>query len=304
MSGIKSALKLTVAAIGVMSSTASVGSQAPSLRDEIARIALTTKGTLGVAALNLANGSIVEVNAEERFKMASTFKVAVAAHALHLAEANKVRLDEALPVKREDMLEPGILAEHFRHPGVALSTLNAIELSITVSDNGATDIIYQRTGGPAAANEWLRSRGHGDINLGTRTVKETFSQSGPADLEAEALARTTTPRAMMRFLADLYQGKLLEQKGRALLLEIMGRTAGDRLSLFLPPGTKVLHKTGTLFGNKTLSVNDVGYVTTPGGEVIVMVVFIKDSPEAVSHATRDRAIGHVGRAIYDLFQLR
>jgi hypothetical protein len=66
----------------------------------------------------------------------------------------------------------------------------------------------------------------------------------------------------------------------------------------------VLHKTGTLFGNQALSVNDVGYIVTSTGGVIAIAVFIKDSPEAVSHATRDRAIGHVARAIYDHFHLR
>lgn len=58
----------------------------------------------------------------------------------------------------------------------------------------------------------------------------------------------------------------------------MGRTVGDRLSLSLPPGASVRHKIGTLLGGEMVSVNDIGYVTRPNGEVVVMAVFIKDSP--------------------------
>ena len=276
------------------------------LRDEIVRLAAASKGVVGVAAMNLATGATVDFNADRRFKMASTFKVPVAAYALHLAEEGRIRLDDPMPVRREDMLEPGILFEHFRHPGASISTLNAIELSVTVSDNGATEVIYQRVGGPVAANAWLKARGHGDINLGTRTLKETFSSGAPAatNADAETLERTATPRAMMRFLADLQRGELLAQRHTSILLDIMSRTVGERMSLFLPPGTKVQHKTGTLFGAQGISVNDVGVVALPGGAPLAIAVYIGDSPESVSHTTRDRTIGHITRAVYDYFQLK
>jgi beta-lactamase class A len=275
------------------------------LRAEIARLAVASKGLVGVAAMNLATGATIEFNADRRFKMASTFKVPVAAYAMHLGEEGRITLHEPLPIRREDMLEPGILFEHFRHPGAAISTLNAIELSVTVSDNGATEVIYQRVGGPVAANAWLKARGHGDINLGRRTLKETFSQDPLADTnaEAEGLERTATPRAMVRFLADLQRGRLLAEAHTSILLDIMSRTAGERMSLFLPPGTKVQHKTGTLFGTQGISVNDVGIMTLPGGAPVAIAVYIGDSPESVSHATRDRTIGHITRAVYDYFQL-
>jgi beta-lactamase class A len=282
------------------------GSGPEELREEIARLAAASKGVVGVAAMNLATGAIVEFNADRRFKMASTFKVPVAAYAMHLGEEGRLRLDEPLPIHREDMLEPGILFEHFRHPGASISTLNAIELSVSVSDNGATEVIYQRVGGPGAANAWLKARGHGDINLGTRTLKETFSPATKAapTAEEEALERTATPRAMMRFLADLQRGRLLAERHTSMLLDIMSRTVGERLSLFLPPGTKVQHKTGTLFGALGISVNDIGVITLPGGAPIAIAVYVGDSPESVSHATRDRTIGHITRAVYDYFQLK
>ena len=38
--------------------------------------------------------------------------------------------------------------------------------------------------------------------------------------------------------------------------------------------------------------------------VIVVAAFIKDSPTSGAHATRDKVIGHVARAIYDDIHLR
>ena len=204
------------------------------------------------------------------------------------------------------MLDPGILYEHFRHEGVSVSTLNAIELSITRSDNGATDLIYNRAGGPLAVNEWLRTKGFADITLGSQTVKETF-EGAPAASSAKApgpgLERTATPRAMARFLADLHGGRLIGPDHVKTLLDIMSRTVGDRIALHLPSAATVLHKTGTLFSPTGMSVNDVGYIRMANGETLAIAIFIKDSPEAVPHATRDNVIGHIARAVYDYFLL-
>jgi beta-lactamase class A len=109
---------------------------------------------------------------------------------------------------------------------------------------------------------------------------------------------------MARFLAELHRGQLLATERTTTMLEMMGRTVGDRLALYLPPGTSVRHKTGTLLDGEGVSVNDVGYVTRPSGAVVVMAVFIKNSPESVAHSTRDKVIGPVARAIYDDLQLR
>ena len=280
--------------------------RAPSpLEAQLERIASASKGHVGVAALHLSSGDTVEWHAEDRFKMASTFKVPVAVYAMHLAETERLSLTEPLLVSRDEMLEPGILHEYFRHDGVAISTLNAIELSITRSDNGATDIIYERVGGPAAVNRWLQARGYTDMDAGSKTVKETFAGgAAPADPSWNpALDRTVTPRTMARFLADLHEGRLIPAARAATLLDIMSRTIGDRLALHLPPGTSVLHKTGTLSGSSGLSVNDVGYLRMPNGETIAIAVFIKNSPQSVSHATRDHVIGHVARTIHDYFLL-
>ena len=195
------------------------------LREELARIAAASKGTVGVAAIDIATGDVTAFNADEHFKMASTFKVPVAVYALRLGEEGRLSLSEPVPVRREDMVAPGILFDHFRHPGVAISLLNAMELSVTTSDNGATDMILQRVGGPAAVQGWLKSRGYSEMNIGSRTVKETFTPAvaaQPVNAETASLDRTVTPREMARFLADLHRGQLIAAQGTTTILEIWG----------------------------------------------------------------------------------
>jgi D-alanyl-D-alanine carboxypeptidase len=83
----------------------------------------------------------------------------------------------------------------------------------------------------------------------------------------------------------------------------MSRTLGERISLQLPPGAIVLHKTGTLLGADVVSANDVGYMQLPDGRTIAIAIFIGQSAAAVSHSTRDRIIGSIARSIYDYFLL-
>lgn len=277
------------------------------LQAEIARIAAVSKGVVGVSAIHLPSGRRIDYNADSRFNLASLLKVPLAVYALHLGETGRLSLTQAFPIARADMLEPGVLYEHFRHPGLAISTLNAIELSITKSDNGATDFVFSRVGGPAAVASWLQSINYGDIDIGRVTLKELFAEPDPTQppppVAASDLSRTATPRSMTRFLADLHAGRLIGAASAGLLIDIMSRTEGERISLLLPPGVRVFHKTGTNFEADTMSVNDVGFIQAPNGETIAISVFIKGSPTSVSHGTRDRVIGHISRSVYDHFQL-
>ena len=283
------------------------GAAYQALLKQISHIAQASKGEVGVAAINLRTGASVEYNATQAVSLASTFKVPLAAYAMHLAEVGRLSLSEPVPVAREDMIEPGVLYDHFRHSGTMISTINAIELSITLSDNSATDVVFRRVGGPAPANAWLREKGHGNVNVGTLLLKDLFAEQSPSSpppaLADTAALPSPTPRAVVNFLADLHRGRIINAEHTATLLDIMSRTAGERISAQLPPGVKVLHKTGTNIGGGTATVNDIGYMQMSNGDWIAIGVYIKQSPLTVAHSTRDKVIGGISRSIYDYFAL-
>jgi beta-lactamase class A len=85
-----------------------------------------------------------------------------------------------------------------------------------------------------------------------------------------------------------------------LLLDIMRRceTGLTRIKGSLPPGTEVMHKTGTI----GMTTNDVGIMTLPAdaGHVVISV-FVKSSGKEIPD--RERAIAEVSRVVYDYFLL-
>lgn len=287
-------------------SDTAVGSAYEALIKQISHIAKTSKGEVGVAAVDLRTGRRVEFNATKEVSLASTFKVPLAAYALHLSEQGKLSLSEPIHVAREDMLEPGVLYDYFRHEGTMISMLNAIELSVSISDNSATDVIFRKVGGPAPVNLWLRQKGYPHVNVGTMILKDRFAESDSTKRSSVFVDNTVllapTPQTVVNFLVDLHQGRIINTKNTAILLDIMGRTVGERISAQLPSGVKVLHKTGTIIGSSA-TVNDIGYIQMPDGGWIAIAVYINQSPLTVSHGTRDKVIGGISRSIYDYFVL-
>lgn len=83
-----------------------------------------------------------------------------------------------------------------------------------------------------------------------------------------------------------------------LLLDVMRRceTGLTRLKGALPPGTEVMHKTGTI----GMTTNDVGIVTLPGDAGhLVISIFVKSSEKPIPD--RERAIAEVARALHDYY---
>lgn len=292
------------------------------LEREMARLATIAGGKVGVAAVHIESGRTVYLNRDERFPMASTFKVPVAVQLLTRVEKGEIRLDSMVTLKPSD-LHPGsgTLTQLFDDPGVALSLRNLLELMLLISDNSATDLVLQAAGGGSAVTQRLRALGVAGINVNRPTIDligdyvgvqfdstsrrairpATRAQMDSARKAFHADARdTATPEGMALLLQKIFNGQTLNKQNTALLLDIMTRstTGTARLKGILPPNTVAAHKTGTLgTGDVT---NDVGIITLPDGAGhVVAVVFVKESTQPTE--TAERAIAQIGRAIYDFF---
>lgn len=296
------------------------------LEREIARLASIAGGRVGVAAVHIETGRWVALNPQERFPMASTYKVPIAIALLERVDRGELRLDALVPIDTSDVSPgSGTLADLFQHPGVALSVRNHLELMMLISDNTATDVCLRLVGGPEAVTERLRAWGIEGIGvhrptkrliadwLGLEDQTAPWSiarfRSAQARLSPEvrqaAAARfdaderdTATPVAMAELLRKLFLGHFLSPGSTALLLDIMYRcrTGPNRLLGLLPAGTRVAHKTGTIGG----TLNDVGIIALPDGAGhVAIAVFIKSSDRDT--ATRERAIAEIARAVHDYF---
>jgi beta-lactamase class A len=298
------------------------------LEREIDRLARTGGGRMGVAAIHLETGRSVYLNRDERFPMASSYKVPIAVQLLTRVDRGEVRLDSMIAFKESD-LHPGsgTLAELFDDPGVSLSLRNFLELMLLISDNSATDVVLRTAGGGKVVTDRMRALGINGINVDRPTVRLIGDWAGWRDLPPDdqmtpsavrqsargitpqqrdsasaAFDRdprdTASPEGMATLLQKIWRGEALSPASTQLLLDIMTRstTGGARIKGILPPSVSVAHKTGTIGG----TTNDVGIITLPdnAGHVIT-VVMVKSSQLPVE--TRERAIAQVARAIYDYF---
>ena len=275
------------------------------LMAEFARFATLTDGTVGIAVRDLGTGETLAYNGDTLFPMASTYKVAVAAKILSLLDAGSLSLEEQLP-----------------RLGRPVPVRTLLEMSLTLSDNEATDALVARAGGPQAVNDWVHAAGIKGLRVdsntrdllarakvpGTGFGDEAAMESGLSSAQRDARDMpnigfaadprdTATPRAMDDLLGAIRQGRVLRPQTSALMLSIMERcrTGKARLRAMLPPGTRIAHKTGTLNGLG----NDTGIVTLPDGRMFVISVFVMKDHRG--HEMRDRIMAEAARAAYDYF---
>src|SRR5918912_2005647 len=106
----------------------------------IAALEAAFSGRLGFHAVRLVDGASVELRAEERFPTASVIKVALCSAVLDLVARGAANLGQrlALPPPGERVAGGGILKQLELE---ALSLRDAIELTVTLSDNVATNAL-------------------------------------------------------------------------------------------------------------------------------------------------------------------
>jgi beta-lactamase class A len=127
----------------------------------IGRLERELGGRVGVAARDLASGAEVLHRPDELFPLASVFKVPLMVALLRAVDAGSVTLDERLELT-ERIKSPGSTLVHC-DPGIAPTLRDLLYLTITLSDNTATDMLWRRLG-RRAINGAMRELGLASID--------------------------------------------------------------------------------------------------------------------------------------------
>ena len=246
---------------------AAQGALASALQSQLSELVTSKSADVGVAAMDLTTGETVSVRGNERYPLASTVKVAVAATYLSYVERGERSLDDTIS-------------------GVSAAAL--MKRMLVHSDNHATDLIIRNLGGPDTVQKWLDWHHVEGVRI-DRTIAQLLS----AKRDLHDVRDSATPLAYVRFLKRLDSGYLISDKSKAYLLDLMAQcmTGRNRMKWLLPDGTLVQHKTGTLNG---LS-DDVGFITLPNGHRIAVAIFARGGDN------RPNAIAEAARTIYDGF---
>ena len=301
------------------------------LEAEIARLAESALGVVGVGALHLESGQEVYLNPDVRFPMASTYKVPIAVQMLSLVDMKEHSLDDKYVIKDEDLRPThSAMTEHLL-PGSELTLENLISVMLQYSDNVATDLVLDMAGGGQAVTDKMRALGVDirvdrptwvlimnwlgieDASVESPVSKQDYQEAVTQDIDwvdVDALSRrfeedprdAATPRGMTRLLEGIWRREILSEASSELLIDIMyGTTTGaGRLKGMLPPNTQVSHKTGTI----GMTTNDVGIIDLPhGAGHVAVVVFIKSS-RILEYQDREPVIAQISRSLYDYFTFR
>lgn len=302
------------------------------LQAEIARLAEPAEGVVGIGIKHLGTGAEVYLNGDEFFPMASTYKLAMAVTLLQDVEAGRKSLDDRIELKSEDLVVSSALTGRLRYANSAIALRNLLEIMIVISDNTATDLIFEADGGGKRITEHVRALGIEDMRIDRNTadlIRDYLGWNNPppgeklslfhqiealSDEEREAAMQppaqelidafnadmrdVSTPAAMVALLDAIWTGRALDPEMTDWLKGVMGRTetGAHRLAGLLPAETPLAHKTGTI-GETT---NDVGVITLPHdrGELIV-VAFVKEAKADIP--ARERVIAEIARAAHDFF---
>ncbi|EIZ78088.1 beta-lactamase [Novosphingobium sp. Rr 2-17] len=261
---------------------------------QLAAVAEASKGRIGVAAMDLTSGRMVEVLGHQRFPMASTSKVAIAATFLDGVDKGRWSLSSQFALQVPITSAPFSTAVAPVRGGDYMSAQQLLELMITRSNNYATDALLKAVGGPSAVNAWIARAGVADWHI-DRDIATLVRDDGAIDPARVVDKRdSATPIAMVQLLSGIYQGKWLSPSSRNVLLGAMSRcvTGKNRLRAGLPTDVLVSHKTGSLSNTSS----DIGLIQTSDGRVFAVAVYVTGQG---SRPNREARIASIARTVYN-----
>jgi beta-lactamase class A len=229
-------------------------------------------GRIGVYAIATGSGRSLGHRADERFAMASTFKVLLVAAVLAEVDAGRLSLADTFTVRGVE-IQPYSPVVGELQPDEAIDLLTLCTAAVAISDNTATNMLLGLINGPEGLTEFLRA--HGDSTTRLDRYEVELNTNLPNDDRD-----TTTPAAMAGSVQRLLLGNALSDNSRKLLQDLLksSTTGLQRLRAGFPDDWQVGDKTG--YGANG-AVNDVAIAWPPGKAPMVIGVFMSDTGEGV-----------------------
>jgi beta-lactamase class A len=274
-------------------------------------------GDIGVAVQDIETGRTFGYNAAEIFPTASTLKVPLIYVLYRLADAGEIDLTERVTLTYANRVPGSGVLQHMDE-GLQPTLRDLAELMIIVSDNWATDLLWNRLT-KETVNATLAEIGMTQTSL-PYTIREIFSTLAEADPAApettydvlrtflkdydpkpdnpamvyDARNDTSSPADMVRLLTLIDAGEGLSESGREAILNTLKHQNFTTIlqgRLPIRDGIEVAHKTGSLRGVK----NDIGLVYAPNARYAIAIMSRgqDDIPEVTDRLSR------TSRWIYD-----
>ena len=265
------------------------------LQKQIREIASDAHGKVSVACSLPKSSLNCDLDPHAHPPMQSVFKLPLAIAVLHQVKQGALTLDQPIRFLREDRIPHAYspLQDKYPEAGVDVPLRELLQMTVSLSDNVAADILLRIAHGPDAVGDYIASFG----------VKGFHLQDGERALHQEVSVQYRNwfePAGAVQLLRRISDDSPLTRVHTDLLLSWMEDSPlTDRLKGDLPPGTRVAHKAGTsdVDNGVAHATNDIGLITLPDGRRLAIAVFVTDS--VADEATRKKVIARIARAAYD-----
>ena len=265
------------------------------LQKQIREIASDAHGKVSVACSLPKSSLNCDLDPHAHPPMQSVFKLPLAIAVLHQVKQGALTLDQPIRFLREDRIPHAYspLQDKYPDAGVDVPLRELLQMTVSLSDNVAADILLRIAHGPDAVGDYIASLGVAGLHL----------QDGERALHQEVSVQYRNwfePAGAVQLLRRISDDSPLTQDHTDLLLSWMEDSPlTDRLKGDLPPGTRVAHKAGTsdVDNGVAHATNDIGLITLPDGRRLAIAVFVTDS--VADEDTRKKVIARIARAAYD-----
>ena len=280
------------------------------LRTNIEQIARSVDTNWGIYIKCLDTNEEVTINADKVMDTMSVIKVPLMVEAFRQIEAGKFSLQDRYTLKETDK-RPGTGVIRSMDPGAVLTIKDLLTLMTVVSDNTATDVIFEKVGGTEPVNQLMRSYGFSTIRA-TGNAETWFKAlaAAPSTAEFHIEGKTpfglSSPRDMGRLLERMALGEAVSKSASQQMIQIMtGQIYRTRIPKYVA-GFQIPHKTGDMV---PFVANDVGLLINSKHRIVVSIFTEKhnltpDAPTNLIGAYIEDAIARIAEQVADYFGYR
>jgi beta-lactamase class A len=272
------------------------------LESNITRITQSVNAKWGIYMKCLETGEEIAINADDQMDTMSVIKIPLMVEAFRQIEAGKFALTDRVTLA-DAARRPGTGVIRSLDAGANLTIKDLLTLMIIVSDNTATDLMYEKVGGIEPVNRLMDEYGLKTIRA-TGTSEAWFAalRAAPSRDAFHQQAKTpyglSSPRDMGKLLEKIEKGEAVSKKASDQMLQIMrGQVYSSRLPKYVT-GFAVPHKTGDFL---PYIGNDVGVLENPRRHVVLSVFTARHFGIG---ANLEDAIGRIGELVANYFGSR
>ncbi len=224
-------------------------------------------GVLGVAAIDLTDGRVIDYHGGSQFPTASSIKIAVMIQLFRDERAGRFHFTDEVTVQPIGAIDDseGPLHVRLKNGPVKMTVREAMEAMMRWSDNAAANRCIDLVG-MERVNEGIRELGLRDTHLRRKMMDLAAAREGRENV--------STPLELSRMLEAIYRGRAADAESCRQMLELMKAVHEPFMRLAIPAGIELAAKPGSLDGVKC----EAGVVFLKGRPFVmtVMTTYLDD----------------------------